>query len=82
MRTLVTTLCNTSPNCELLDVIGETDRAFKVRNQENGSVCYIPKSGLKLRKPGVPTYEDDFVLAKWFRDSLNRYQERTLGVSE
>ena len=71
-----------SPNLEALEIVESREKSYKVRNKDNGGVCFLPKSGLKPRKPGVPSYEDEFVLAAWFRSKLSFQQERVLGVCE
>lgn len=65
-----------------LTIIQETDKALQVRNDHCGRECWIPKSGLKLRNPGVETYENEYVLADWFRAKLNLQQEKVLNLAE
>ena len=66
----------------ILGVISESEKAVQVRNKENGKVCWLPKSGLVQRKPGVPTYENEYDLANWFRGKLSAQQERVLNLLE
>jgi hypothetical protein len=82
MTTILVMLSDRCPTMEICEVLSETEKSLKLRNKDNGATCFVPKSGLKLRKPGVPTYENEFVLAAWFRSQLNGFQERCLGVSE
>lgn len=69
-------------NGALLRVVSERDNAIQVRNKENNRVCWIPKRGIKQRKPGVATYENEYVLETWFRNVLKPEQERALNLLE
>ena len=82
MDSLLVSISWNAPSPELLDVLEEKEKSFCVRNPDNGFDCWIPKSGLQLRKPHEETYENDYVLAAWFRDRLSYRQERVLGVAE
>lgn len=66
----------------ILEVIQESDKAVRVRNKENGRECWLPKSGIMLRKPGIPTYENEYNVAAWFRCRMNAAQERALNLLE
>lgn len=66
----------------ILAVIGETEKAINVRNKECGRCCWLPKAGLVARKPGVPTYENEYVLARWFVSKLNLQQSKVLNIAE
>lgn len=82
MATIYVTISKNSPNLEVLEVIENREKSLKVRNKDNNAVCFLPKSGLLPRRPGVPTYEDEFILADWFAGKLSNYQERVLGILE
>jgi hypothetical protein len=60
-----------------LYIIGETAKAYHVKD-DFGLTCWIPKSGIKPDKPGVPTYENCYHLADWFRNAMTRHQERVI----
>ena len=64
----------------ILRVSEERPKAIKVTNTENGKTCWLPKSGLKPRKPGVPTYESEYTVAAWFSNRLSDQQERVLNL--
>jgi len=80
--TLFVTIAPNSPNLEILDVIETRPKAYHVANRDTGARCWLPKSGLKPRKPADPSYADEYTLAPWFRDRLDRRQERALGILE
>jgi len=82
MQSIFVIVSKFSPNLEQLEILEDRDKSYKVRNVDNNATCFIPKSGLKPRKPGVPTYENEFILAGWFRNKLNHFQERALGIVE
>lgn len=63
-------------------VLQESEKAIKVQNNYCKRVCWLPKAGLRPYKPGVPTYENEYVLAQWFRDKMNTQQERVLNLLE
>lgn len=64
----------------IVEIEKESEKAVQVRNTENGKSCWLPKSGLKLRKPGVATYENEYVLKPWFSNKLTDQQERVLNL--
>jgi hypothetical protein len=66
----------------ILDVIGETEKAYNVKNRDCGRTCWIPKSGLYLRKPGVATYEDEYEVHDWFYNRMSNPQMKVLNVME
>lgn len=66
----------------ILEVVKESEKAVQVRNVENGKSCWLPKSGLKPKKPGVPTYENEYELSRWFACKLSLQQERVLNLAE
>lgn len=80
-RILIVQLSTYAPP-ETVEVLADKGRSLKLRNCYNGAICFAPKSGLKPRKPDVPTYEDEYVLAPWYRAKLNRYEERVFGAAE
>ena len=82
MQTILIQISERSPTLEICDVLADTGKAVKIRNRDNGIECYVPWAGIRQRKPGVPTYENEYVLCQWFRDKLDARQERALGVSE
>jgi hypothetical protein len=66
----------------ILEVLTETDKAISVRNKENGKTCWLPKAGLTQRKPGVPTYESEYNVQRWFMAKMTNQQERVLNLLE
>lgn len=66
----------------ILEVVSETNKAISVRNVENDRSCWLPKAGLAARKPGVPTYENEYNVARWFLSKLTSQQERVLNLLE
>lgn len=66
----------------IVEVVGESEKALQVKNTESGRVCWLPKSGIKAYKPGVPTYENEYEVSGWFRSKLNLQQERVLNLAE
>jgi len=66
----------------ILDVVAETEKAWSVRNRDNGRSCWIPKAGVRLRKPGVPTYENEYNVNDWFYNKLTPQQQRVLNLLE
>ncbi len=73
-KTILVQLSANCPSMEICEVLNDSEKSMKLRNVDNGAVCFVPKSGLKLRKPGVPTYENEYVLVDWFRCKLNGFQ--------
>ena len=63
-------------------IVQESEKAIKVQNDHCKRSCWLPKAGLKPYKPGVPTYENEYVLADWFRDKMSSQQERVLNLLE
>lgn len=66
----------------ILELLAESDKAINVRNIENNRTCWLPKSGIAQRKPGVPTYENEYNVARWFMAKMNQQQERVLNLLE
>lgn len=66
----------------ILEVISETEKAIQVRNKESNRSCWLPKSGIEQRKPGVPTYENEYVVCGWFWSKMNLQQQKVLNVAE
>lgn len=66
----------------ILEVIAESDKAINVRNVENKNACWLPKSAIVQRKPGVPTYENEYNVSRWFLSKMNNQQERVLNLLE
>ena len=64
----------------ILKVTDDRPKAIKVTNADNGKSCWLPKSGLKLSKPNVPTYENEYKLKPWFSNVLSDQQERVLNL--
>lgn len=64
----------------ILEVVSERPKAIEVVNRENRRKCWIPKSGLALRKPNVPTYENEYDVKDWFYNKLSSYQQRALNL--
>jgi len=82
-RKIYVTISRYSPNLEPLEIIEERPKAYRVRNTDNGTTCWLPKSGLQPRQPdGDDSYADEFTLKGWFRDKLDCWQERALGILE
>ena len=67
---------------EWFDVLSETEKAVFIRNQYSKKTAWIPKSGLKPYKPGVPTYENNYDLADWFVRRMDRRQAVCLDFEE
>ena len=65
--------------CEVLAV---SEKALQIRNKENGKSCWVPKSGIRLRKPGVQTYENEYEVNDWFFNKLSPIQMKTLNLAE
>ena len=80
--TIYVTISDNSPSLEALEITETRPKAYKVRNKTTGAVCWLPKSGLAPRKPGVASYEDEYTLKAWFRSRLDYRQERALGIAE
>lgn len=59
-----------------------TEKALQITNTENGKSCWVPRSGIRLRKPGVPTYENEFEVNDWFFNKLTLQQMKTLNLAE
>ena len=66
----------------ILKVLTETEKAYSVQNVDCGRKCWIPKSGLKAYKPGVPSYENEYEVANWFWSKMSLIQEKVLNISE
>lgn len=66
----------------IVEVVSQTERAIQVRNVDCGRSCWIPRSALAEYKPGVATYEDEFVVRDWFWVKMNRRQEQVLNIAE
>lgn len=66
----------------ILEVVRETEKAIEVRNVECGRGCWIPKSAIYLRKPGVETYENEYEVRDWFFAKMNKYQMKALNIME
>lgn len=66
----------------ILEVVSESDKAINVKNVENGKSCWLPKAGITQRKPGVPTYENEYNVQRWFMAKLTNQQERVLNLLE
>lgn len=66
----------------ILEVIAESEKALHVRNVECGRTCWIPKSGIYLRKPGVATYENEYNVHDWFFNKMSKIQLKVLNVME
>jgi len=79
--TILVQLSPASPTLEICSVIKDFGKSLRIRNKHNGAICFVPKSSLRERMPGEPTYENEYILAPWFRDQLNAAQKRTLGVT-
>ena len=59
------------------EVLSESAKAFQLKNHEN-KTCWIPKSALELRKPGVATYENEFFVKQWFKNRMSNFQHEFL----
>ena len=66
----------------ILAIIQESEKAIKVQNKESNLICWIPKSGIQQRKPGVATYENEYVVKNWFWAKMNLQQQKVLNISE
>lgn len=78
--TIYVAISKNSPNLEVLDVLENRDKSYKVRNKHTNDECFIPKSGLTPRNPDDESYAGEYVLKRWFRDRLSYAQERALGI--
>lgn len=79
---LFVTISKNSPNLVAFDIVKETAKAFLLKNREHGAQAWLPKSWLKPRKPGVPSYEDEYILSFFGRSNLSRHQEIALDILE
>lgn len=74
------------PDHQWVDVLEETEKAFKIRNRDFGHVAWIPKAGLKQYVPsGYVKREIDpqeKVVAGWFRERCTHQQMKALGFAE
>ena len=66
----------------IVEVVSETEKALNIKNTYSHKSCWLPKSALKPYKPGVPTYETEYVVAAWFVSKLSRPQEIVLNLAE
>ena len=66
----------------ILEIVRETEKAYQVRNIDCKRQCWIPKAGLKPYKPGVATYENEYVVASWFWAKMDLTQEKVLNIAE
>lgn len=64
----------------ILKITEDRPKAINVTNTESGKSCWLPKSGLKQRKPGEPTYESEYVVSPWFSRRMSDQQERVLNL--
>lgn len=87
-RKLFITWSPVYPEMAELVVVEERPKAWKARNTDNGVEVWIPKSGVKPRRPGAngetfaPTYEDEYVLRDWFRAKCSHRQMMAVGAAE
>ena len=81
-RTILVTLSERWPDPQTLFVLEEREKSFFVENDYTGKKCWVPKSGLQPRKPGVATYEDEYTIKPWFKAKMSPQQERALGILE
>ena len=65
-----------------LYVIEETDKAIRVKNDHCGRECWLPKSAIEPRKPGEPTYENEYSIRSWFYDKMSLRQQQVLNLAE
>lgn len=75
-------ICSHYFQIEWYNVLAETEKALKIQNTHSKKVAWIPKSGLKLSKPGVPTYERNYDVADWFVKKMDRQQAVCLDFEE
>lgn len=75
-------ICSFHTQVEWYDVIAETEKALHIRNQYSKKTAWVPKSGLKPYKPGVPTYEHNYDVADWFKRRMDRRQAVCLDFEE
>ena len=66
----------------ILEVVSQSEKAINVKNTENGKSCWSPKAGIVQRKPGVPTYENEYNVQRWFMSKMTNQQERVLNLLE
>jgi len=66
----------------ILEIISESEKAIQVRNRDCGRKCWLPKSALVGYKPGVPTYENEYIVANWFWSKMNLMQQKVLNIAE
>lgn len=85
-KSLIVTWSARCPDAQLVYVVGETAKAFKIRNADNGRTAWIPKSGLaKYVPPKLCQREvgdDEFTVAEWFRAKCSIEQMAALGYAE
>ena len=65
-----------------LQIIGDSEKAIKVRNDYCGRDCWIPRAALVLRKPGVASYECEYDLRPWFFSKMSMRQRQVLNLAE
>ena len=77
------------PDCQVVDVIAESDKAIQIRNCDSGKQAWIPKSGLRQHVPGNlwgvedrQADESEKVVADWFRAKCTGQQMAALGFAE
>ena len=66
----------------IVELVQESEKAIQVKNVECGRTCWIPKSGLREYKPGVPSYEGEYVVTAWFWNKMSIQQQRVLNIAE
>jgi hypothetical protein len=74
------------PDCQLVEVIGESDKALKIKNVDSKRQAWIPKAGLRQYSPpkGCKRLTDktEKVVADWFRAKCSLDQMAALGFAE
>lgn len=85
-KSLVITWSERHPDAQIVYVIGETEKALRIKNSDSGLVAWIPKSGLKKYVPPKICQrivgDDEFTVAPWFREKCTMTQMRALGYAE
>ncbi len=66
----------------IVEVVSETEKALQVKNTYCGRSAWIPKSGLKPYKKGVPSYENEYTVADWFWNKMDVRAQRVLNIAE
>jgi hypothetical protein len=83
--TLLVTWSENCPDCQIVSVLAETEKAMQIKNADTGRTAWIPKSGLiQYHAPKICSRPDDpreKIVAPWFRRRCDMRQMAALGYA-